>query len=165
MRNEVTNEVRVGIADLAIFEAPTNAVTIGLGSCIGIFIHDEVKKNAALIHIMLPDSTISKEVTNQFKFADLAIPYAIKKLIEKGSRRENLIAKICGGAAMFKFSQTPINSEIGQRNGIAVKKILNEENINIKGEDLGGNKGRTVYVNAETGVMKIRVIGQETREI
>ena len=158
-------EVRVGIADLAIVEAPTNLVTIGLGSCIGIFIHDRVKKDSALIHIMLPDSTMFRNITNRCKFADLAIPDVINTMIQNGSKRINLTAKICGGAAMFKFSQTSINSEIGEKNGIAVKRILKEQNINIIGEDLGGNKGRTMFANSETGVVRIRVIGKEIKEI
>lgn len=159
------NDIRVGIADAKIISAPDSIMTIGLGSCVGIALHDTVKKITALIHIMLPDSHAFKKVTNPYKFADLAIPLILEEMIKRGCAKRNLVAKIAGGASMFKFSEQSINSDIGNRNIEAVKKAITREGITVASEDVGGSKGRSMFVEAETGRVLIRTVGEGTKEI
>lgn len=156
------DQIKVGIADLNLVLPPGTIMTIGLGSCIGIALYDKKKKIAGLSHIMLPDSTQFNNVTAPMKFADLAIPILIKKMEEKGCLKSELTAKIAGGAAMFNFSDKNIISDIGKRNAEAVKRVLEEENIPLIAEHTGGNKGRTMIVNSEDGVVSIRIVGQGT---
>ena len=156
------NQVKVGIADLNLVLPPGVIMTIGLGSCIGIALYDKKLKIAGLAHIMLPDSTQFNNVTTPMKFADLAIPLLIDKMIKMGSNKNNIIAKISGGASMFTFSDRSVTSDIGARNTIAVKETLKKLNIPLLAEETGGNKGRTMIVNSEDGVVTIRVVGQGT---
>ncbi|WP_244834785.1 chemotaxis protein CheD [Clostridium sp. BJN0001] len=158
-------EVKVGIADLNIVLAPDVIMTIGLGSCVGIALYDGIKKIAGLSHIMLPDSTQFKNVKNEMKFADSAVPLLLKKMELKGCRKQNIVAKIAGGASMFNFSDKSIISDIGKRNGEAVKKALEKENIRIIGEELGGNKGRTMILDSNSGRVTLNVVGQGTIEL
>lgn len=154
-------DVRVGIADLNLVLPPDTIMTIGLGSCIGISIYDKELKIAGLAHIMLPDSTQFKVVSNPFKFADLAIPILLQKMLEKGSIKRNLIAKIVGGASMFNFSDAKIISDIGKRNVESVKDVLNNrEGIKIVAEETGGKKGRTMIVDPENGEVTIKTVGE-----
>ncbi len=159
------NEVRVGIADAKIISAPNSIMTIGLGSCVGIALYDTVKKIAALIHIMLPDSTQFKSNTNPMKFADLAIPMLIEKMEKQGCNKRNIVAKIAGGASMFNFSDKSIISDIGKRNSEAVKKTLRDESIRIMAEETGGNKGRTMILKANDGSVILKVVGQGIIEL
>ncbi|AOR22889.1 chemotaxis protein CheD [Clostridium taeniosporum] len=152
-------EVKVGIADLNLVSSPGKIMTIGLGSCIGIALYDKRNKLAGLSHIMLPDSTQFKNATNPMKFADLAIPLLIKKMEAKGCQKRNLIAKIAGGASMFSFSDKSMVGDIGKRNIQAVKKSLSEEKIRIIAEDVGGNKGRTMILNALDGKVTLKIVG------
>ncbi|WP_315077672.1 chemotaxis protein CheD [uncultured Clostridium sp.] len=152
-------EVKVGIADLNLVSSPDKIMTIGLGSCIGIALYDRRSKLAGLSHIMLPDSTQFKNVTNPMKFADLAIPLLIKKMEAKGCQKRNLIAKIAGGASMFSFSDKSMVGDIGKRNIQAVKKSLSEERIQIIAEDVGGNKGRTMILDALDGKVTLKIVG------
>lgn len=156
------DQVKVGIADLNLVLPPGVIMTIGLGSCIGISLYDKKRKIAGLAHIMLPDSTQFSEVKAPMKFADLAIPMLIEKMQKKGCVKEDLVAKIAGGASMFNFSDSKVNSDIGSRNAISVKEALKRNNIPILAEETGGNKGRTMIVNSEDGVVTIRVVGQGT---
>lgn len=166
MKEEVKkNEVRVGIADAKLISPPGTIMTIGLGSCVGILLYDVIKKDTALIHIMLPDSTTFKETTNPYKFADTAIPLMVKEMIKNGSSKKNLVSKIAGGASMFKFSEKSINSDIGLRNIEAVKKALSKEGIKNIAEDVGGSKGRSIFVDAETGILTIRIVGEGIKEL
>lgn len=158
-------EIRVGIADLNVIFSPGRLITVGLGSCVGIALYDHQLKLGGLAHIMLPDSTQFNNVNNPYKFADLAVPLLIKKLIELGSNTRNLRAKIAGGASMFNFADKSMIMDIGSRNGNAVKEALKKERIPIISEDLGGNRGRTMILDADLGTVMIRTVGLSAKEI
>ena len=158
-------EVKVGIADLNLVLDPGAIMTIGLGSCIGIALYDKQAKVAGLSHIMLPDSTQFKNVTNPMKFADLAIPILVEKMQRQGCDRRHLTAKIAGGASMFNFSDKSIISDIGKRNGEAVKKTLKGLGIPIIAEEIGGDKGRTMILRASDGQVVLKVVGQGIIEL
>lgn len=161
----MAEEIKIGIGDLNVAKTPVSLVTIGLGSCIGIAIYDCKSKIGGLAHIMLPDSSQFANITNEMKFADLAIPLLITKLIKCGCNKKNLKAKIAGGAAMFSFTDKSMTMNIGERNIIAVKAALKKENIIILSEDIGGNKGRTIKLNTYDGKLIVKVIGVSTKEI
>ena len=161
----ISTEIKVGIADLNIVLDPGAIMTIGLGSCIGIALYDKANKVAGLAHIMLPDSTQFKNNTNPMKFADLAIPMLIEKMEKQGCNKRNLTAKIAGGASMFNFSDKSIISDIGKRNSEAVKKTLKDESIRIIAEEIGGNKGRTMILQANDGSVVLKVVGQGIIEL
>lgn len=153
-------EIKVGIADLNLVLNPGAIMTIGLGSCIGIALYDKTTKVAGLAHIMLPDSTQFKTATNPMKFANLAIPMLIEKMEKQGCKRRSIVAKIAGGASMFNFTDKSIISDIGKRNAEAVKKTLKDEGIPIVAEDTGGDKGRTMIIDAEDGKVTLKIVGQ-----
>lgn len=158
-------EYRVGIADLNVAKSPDKIITVGLGSCIGIALYDKINGIGGLLHIMLPDSTQFRNVTNPLKFSDLGIPILIDKMKEKGANVRNLKAKISGGASMFNFSDKSMIMDIGRRNIESVKKKLNELSIPILAEEVGGNKGRTMIVDTSNGVVQIKTVGVGIKEI
>lgn len=159
------NEVKVGIADLNLVLDPGTIMTIGLGSCIGIALYDRMLKVAGLSHIMLPDSTQFKNASNPMKFADSAVPILIEKMQKQGCKKQNIVAKIAGGASMFNFSDKSIISDIGKRNSEAVKKALKDIGIPIIAEDTGGDKGRTMILEASTGKVTLKIVGKGTVEL
>lgn len=65
--------IKVGMADLNICKFPDALTTLGLGSCVGVALYDVDKKIGGMIHVMLPDSTKFKVVSNPAKFADPGI--------------------------------------------------------------------------------------------
>ena len=159
------NEIKVGIADLNVAFSPDKLITVGLGSCVGIAIYDKNIGIAGLAHIMLPDSSQFNKITNEIKFADLAIPILVTDMIKKGAKLRNMRAKIAGGASMFNFSDKSIVMDIGNRNSIAVKNALKVLAIPLLAEDIGGNKGRTLIFDTISGVLSIRTVGLGTIEI
>lgn len=153
--------VKVGISDLNIIKGSGIIRTSGLGSCVGLVIYDLGKNVAGLAHIMLPDSKYSRQHhTNDFKYADTAIPILIQKLLDAGARKLCMQAKLAGGAQMFQFSDSDV-MRIGPRNVDAVKEILQELNIPVVACDVGGNRGRTIEFNPETGQLKIRTVNKD----
>ncbi|CDI49872.1 chemoreceptor glutamine deamidase CheD [Clostridium tetani] len=158
-------EYRVGIADLNVAKSPDRIITVGLGSCIGIALYDRINGVGGLLHIMLPDSTQFKNVSNPLKFPDLGITIMTDKMKEKGANIRNIKAKISGGASMFNFSDKSMVMDIGRRNIQAVRKKLNELSIPIVAEEVGGNKGRTMTLDTSNGIVQIKTVGVGMKEI
>ncbi len=158
--------IRVGISDLNIAHAPTTIRTSGLGSCVGIVIYDQQMKIAGLAHVMLPDSTRSRQAEmNLYKYADTAIPILIDRLCDQGARVFSLKAKIAGGAQMFSFDSNSKVMRIGPRNVEAVRKQLRTFRIPIIAEDIGGNNGRTIEYDPATGKLHIRTVNKGSKTI
>lgn len=150
-------EIKVNISDCKAVSAPDSLITLGLGSCIGIALYDNVSKVAGLAHIMLPYSKDFKNNTNVMKFADTCIPLLIEKMEAKGAKRRNISARIAGGANMFNME----GETIGTKNAIAVEEVLNSLRIPIKNKDCGGSTGRTIRIEAEFGNVYVRKVGSK----
>ncbi|MDD2189631.1 MAG: chemotaxis protein CheD [Eubacteriales bacterium] len=157
----------VGISDYKLARHPKVIVTYALGSCVGVCLYDNQTKIGGLSHIMLPDSNMfpKNEHTNRMKFADTAIQDLVRDLVKMGANRFRLVAKIAGGAQMFRTQPgSPIGS-IGDRNVFSARKTLSALNIPIIAEDTGSNFGRTVYLNLETGTMRVQSLSRSVREL
>lgn len=66
---------------------------------------------------------------------------------------------------MFAFANATDIMRVGARNADAVKRILKELKIPLKAEDVGGNYGRTVQIDLQTGVYKVKTIDKGDKEI
>ncbi|WP_411955471.1 chemotaxis protein CheD [Alkalibacillus sp. S2W] len=156
---QVSEAVKVGIADLNIAQHPQTIMTAGLGSCIGLVLYDETNKIAGLVHIMLPDSSMSRNQTfKEAKFADTGLIALLKLMESQGVRKSRLKAKMAGGAQMFNSTNSSEMMRIGYRNAEAVRASLKEHNIPVVSEDCGGNKGRTIEFMIDDSLLKIRTI-------
>ena len=137
--------------------------SIGLGSCVGLIIHDKDRGVGSLAHVMLPHSQ-GKEGERPGKFADTAVDLLIGELKKSGSKETALVAKLVGGASMFKNFSGNLN--IGDRNAETLKELLAARKIPVIKKDLGGNVGRTVtYYPAENGKVVIKQADGVVREI
>ena len=157
--------IRVGMAGYKVGRAPATIISYGLGSCIGISLYDPQTKAGGLLHIMLPDSTQARPTDNPAKFADTGLPLMLRDVLELGASRSRLVAKIAGGAQMFAFANATDIMRVGARNAEAAKKILKELNIRLLSEDTGGNYGRTVQIDLNDGVYKVKTIDKGEKEI
>ena len=157
--------IRVGMADYKVGRAPASLISYGLGSCVGVTLYDSSTKVGGLLHIMLPDSTQARSNENPAKFADTGIPLMLKEIIALGAVRSRVVAKIAGGSQMFKFANATDIMRVGERNAQAVKVALKDLNIRIIADDTGGNYGRTVELQLETGVYRIKTIDKGEKEI
>ncbi|MBQ3583979.1 MAG: chemotaxis protein CheD [Lachnospiraceae bacterium] len=158
--------IKVGMADMQLCEPPKGITTLGLGSCVGIVLYDVKTRLSGMVHIMLPDSTKIKNNLNRAKFADTGIQDMLELMMKKGSAKENIVAKIAGGAQMFSYgSGCNEIMRVGEKNVEAVKNILNQFNIRIISEDTGLNYGRTIIFNPSNGNLIIRAVGKPEKII
>lgn len=157
--------IKVGMADLKIAKDPDVLTTLGLGSCVGIALYDPMTKIGGLAHIMLPDSTQIKNNENKAKFADTALDVLLQEMQNVGARKTRLIAKIAGGAHMFEFKNMNDMMCIGARNVAAVLQALEQKNIPVIAQDTGENYGRTIELETQNGILRVKTIGHGIREI
>lgn len=158
--------VKVGMADLNVIRGQGLIRTTGLGSCVGVTLFDPILKVAGLAHVMLPSSEIAREgALNLAKYADTALPELVRRLSELGVTKSRLIAKMAGGSQMFTFAGKGDSMRIGPRNVESCKVMLNELGIPLIAEDTGGNYGRTIELDCETGILFIRSVQMGIKEL
>jgi chemotaxis protein CheD len=146
---------RVSIAQARIDQSPAVLKAYGLGSCVAVALYDPEARIGGLGHMLLPNRPEKNPLGSESKFVDAGIVQMVDELVRSGAHRKNLIAKVTGGANMFETSyQTLINS-IGARNARSARDTLTSLNIPILGEEVGGNRGRTVAFDLATGNMMV----------
>lgn len=154
--------VKVGIAE---YEVTTNGAvltTSGLGSCIGLGLYDTETGTAGLVHVMLP-SADDMEDGNAAKFADTGTDVLVEKMQEVGADIGRMEAKIAGGSDMLDFSES--GSGIGDRNVVQVRETLEDYGIPIVGEDVGGDHGRSLRLEAKTGDLVVKSANTENTRL
>lgn len=156
--------INVGMADYKTAKMPDILMTAGLGSCIGICVHDPVLKVGGMAHIMLPSANGNLEV-NKAKYADTAIELMLEDILRLGANKSRLRAKMAGGAQMFSFPGKPPVLKIGDRNAEAVEQELKRLGIPLLVSDVGGSFGRTIHFDVATGELKVRTINHGEKVI
>lgn len=148
---------KVMMAQYRVGKAPMRIMTMGLGSCLGIVLYDDVAKAGGLAHVMHPTYKKVRNNLNKGKFVDTAIDLMVTKLSELGANRRRIIAKLFGGAKMFD-SPDPRRGliQIGEANIDAARRELEERNIPIRGQSVGGNKGKTIIFDLGDGSVHVR---------
>lgn len=150
----------VGVADYAITVDDVVLVTSGLGSCVAVGLCDG-ENAAGLLHVMLPTAD-GRPVENPAKFADTGVELVLTELEAMGIRRTDLVAKIAGGSEMIAFDSQA--RSIGERNVEAVRRTLEEFDVALIGEDVGGDEGRTVEFTVD-GTLTVRSAGAGRRRL
>ena len=153
--------VTVDISDFKVSdEREAVLVTYALGSCVAVLLHDPVRVAAGMIHYMLPLSEISPEKARltPAMFADTGIPLLFKAMYDLGCRKQDLVAKVTGGGALYDDHGM---FDIGKRNYVVLRKMFWKNGVIIAAEDVGGAKSRTARLHVETGRATVASHGEE----
>jgi chemotaxis protein CheD len=142
---------RVGIAELRIARAPTVLKAYGLGSCLAIALYDPGECIGGLVHCLLPQRRSNDPLSEAAKYVDGAIRLMLEELNRAGADPARLQAKVAGGANMFETEFVTLVNSIGVRNARSARETLRELGIPLVGEEVGGNRGRTVEFDLVTG--------------
>ena len=154
-------EVIVKVADWAAERGGAVLVTLGLGSCVAIMLHDPQGPAGAMAHILLPARSLAHDATNLAKFPETAVPLLVERLKALGADPRRLVAKLAGGASMFGQLMTPGTIQMGERNIVAARNALRAAAIPIVRESVGGERGRSVRFHVSDGRVEIRSVGAE----
>jgi chemotaxis protein CheD len=153
-------ERRVRIADYAVGRSGESIVTVGLGSCVAIVLYDARARVGSLAHCLLPESTTrGGELLNPAKFPGSIVPVMVAELRAMGSRGGGaLVAKLVGGASMFRALMDRPGMNVGERNIMAARKALNSAGIRIASEEVGGEAGRSVRFSVADGSVLVKTV-------
>jgi chemotaxis protein CheD len=136
-------------ADLAVVNgaSPSTLMTI-LGSCVSVCLWDRRGRCGGMNHYLLPRRGPNAEATA--RYGDVAIPLLINKLVGLGASRQNLRAKIFGGAHVLPG--IPANGRsLGAENVAVAVELLHAEGVPTISEDVGGTRGRKLAFNTVDG--------------
>lgn len=151
--------IAVGLGQMVVSGEPGATIAaIGLGSCIGLVMHDDTAAVGGMAHIMLPEA--SGDTSTAGKFADLAVPALIAELESLGAERSRLRVRMAGGAQMLAAgpgSGAILN--VGARNGIATRAAVQAAGLKLLAADTGGSSGRTVELEVGPGEVMVRTVG------
>src|SRR3989454_5349326 len=70
-------ETIVKVAEWAAERGDAVIVTLGLGACVAIMLHDAAAGAGGMAHILLPSRSLAHDATNPAKFPDTAVPFLV----------------------------------------------------------------------------------------
>jgi chemotaxis protein CheD len=149
----------VGVADMKISTSPEDEIiTFALGSCLGITIYDPVAHVGAMVHVMLPSSSIDpvKASMNPCMFVDTGVKNLFLESYKAGAQRNRLIVVAAGGACAHGLEQDDY-FQIGKRNVTVLRSLLWKNGIILKNSDFGGSLARTLSLDIATGQVTMRI--------
>jgi chemotaxis protein CheD len=158
-------ETIVKVADWAAERGDGVIVTLGLGSCVAIMLHDAETKAGAMAHVLLPSRSLARDSANPAKFPETAVPFLVDCLKRLGADPRRLVAKLAGGASMFSQLVTPGTIQMGERNVLAARSVLRAAGIPIMRESVGGERGRSIRFHVCDGRVEIRSVGADLHVI
>ncbi len=151
----------VGVGDMKVGTAADLIVTHGLGSCLGIAVHDPASHVGGLLHVMMPMSELNpaKAAVNPYMFVDTGVPEFFRQIYAVGGVKSRLVVKVAGGANTQGANGD--HFAIGKRNYIILKKMFWKNGILIDGEDVGGSIARTMYLDINAGRVWLNIAGDD----
>ncbi len=144
----------VALGEIIVTSDPDNLTTTGVGSCAVVALYDPRHKIGALAHPILPGKNpLSVDDT---RYIDMAIGQMLKTMQKLGARKEDIEAKLIGGANMFTTSDPSEYNSVGNQNIASAKETLKKQGIPIVGECVGGSQGRSVEFSITTGIVTVK---------
>lgn len=152
-----TGDTRVGIGELAVTSDDELLSTGCLGSCVGVALYDEQHGIAGLVHIKRPSADAADPETPG-KFADTGIHTLLEVMETQGANRSRIRAKIAGGGNILDI--TYHDNSISQRNIEQTRAVIESLGIPIVSEDVGGDNGRVLTFDAQTGALSVNTVSR-----
>ncbi len=118
-----------------------------LGSCVAVCLYDKKLKYGGMNHFMVP--LWNGEGLASPKYGNVAVQQLVTKMIQLGSYKGDLVAKVFGGAAVLATENKGIS--VGDRNIQVARQELERFDIKIVAASTGGYLGRKIIFDNRTG--------------
>jgi chemotaxis protein CheD len=148
--------VIIGVGDMAVSNNPQVILsTYALGSCIGVIAYDPGTKVGGILHLMLPDSTISpdKAAKQPAMFANTGLPLLFRAMAGLKAERHRVRLFVAGGAGML-VGHDPF--KIGERNAAVTFEFLQQNGLSVRHREVGGSINRTVHLEIGSGNLGLK---------
>lgn len=126
-----------------------------LGSCVSVCLRDPIAGVGGMNHFLLPmdERGTPDLVAASARYGVYAMEILINHLMKLGAKKENLQAKVFGGANVLPGMP---NSKVGTKNSEFVRLYLSKEHIEIYSSDLQGVQPRKVFFFTDSGKVLIK---------
>lgn len=154
----------LGTGEVAFSQRPCLVRTV-LGSCVGVALYDPRNQWGGLCHFLLaqdPDLDDPKCGQSSTRFGEVAIPFLIRKMLQAGSRRQDLLAIIAGGSLLLDANEVFF---VGERNIRIANQILDDQRIPVLHRDIGGDRGRRMSFHTHDGSYQIETIRETDLDV
>lgn len=133
-------------------------ISMILGSCAGVCLYDRRQAIGGATHYMLPQWEGPGSPST--RYGDVALDLLLKQFQIHGSKPNDLEAKVFGGACMFQAFRAEDGSgdHIGSRNIDMALQTFLRFGIAIAARDTGGENGRKIKMQSDTGSVAVSVI-------
>ena len=148
--------VVIGVAEMAVSNHGQVVLsTYDLLSCIGVVAYDPAVKAGGILHLMLPESSISMEKAQRqpAMFADTGLPHFFKALAGVKAERFRLRIFVAGGASVISGNDP---FKIGERNAKVTMEYLSKNGYTVTHNELGGTVNRTLHLEMSSGVVTLK---------
>ncbi|HPI93912.1 MAG TPA: hypothetical protein PLT09_12485 [Deltaproteobacteria bacterium] len=117
---------------------------------VGVILYNPQHKFAAGFHVLRGRSKGQRPDSPGY-FADTALEYTIQEFVRRGIPL-NVSVAIAGGASLLASHE---QDEVGSLLANQVKEILTGRKLDVKLENIGGTRLRTMILNIDEGKIKI----------
>ena len=118
-----------------------------------------------MAHILLPSPALSRVDSNPAKFPQTAVPVLLELMAADGAKPRRITARLAGGASMFAALVPPGSIQMGERNLVASREVLNAHQVPLVGEAVGGDFGRTVRFRVCDGRVQISTVSHGIQQL
>jgi chemotaxis protein CheD len=133
--------------------ADPHKVTTILGSCVAVCLWDPVRGTGGVNHFLLPEW--AGNGSSSARFGNVAVNTLIRGLIDLGSSKRNMLAKVFGGASVLEALRSS-GSHLGSANVTIAVDMLESEGIPVIKSDVGGRHGRKLIFQTDDGAAWVK---------
>ena len=124
-----------------------------LGSCVSICLFDPALPAGGMNHYLLPHRL--GDLGESTRFGSPALARLIAAMLDLGSRKSRLQAKVFGGACVLQPAASGA-ADLGSRNVALAFDLLAEERIPVVSHDVGGSRSRKLLYRTDDGAAFVR---------
>lgn len=155
----------VRLGEFAVRPPPARLVTLALGSCVAVVLHDSRSGVAGLAHVMLPAPSSDRPPVPEGRYVVSAVPALLREMTRLGAGIAGITGRLIGGASMFASLAGQGTMQIGERNVAAAREALERVGIPVTGEATGGEFGRSVEVVLPSGAITITSYAHDPEQL
>ena len=153
-----SDSILITQGEYAVSDRPDAVINTLLGSCVACCLWDPDANVGGMNHLLLAGERVGTDAG--YDMAGVAeMECLINSIIKLGGRRDNLQAKVFGGAQMLGTG-----GKIGNANAQFAFDYLEQENIPCQNSSVGGSSARALRFWASTGQVKMRLVAKPVEE-
>ncbi len=131
-------------------------ITTLLGSCVAVCLYDSRQQFGGMNHFMLP--LWNGNGLASPKYGNIAILQLLQKMESLGSKRNDLVAKVFGGASVLDINTDLFN--VGERNADQAMAELDVLKVRVVASSVKGDRARKIIFNTFTGEVRQKYIAK-----